>query len=137
VTVTLADMSMTSMMTGAAPLGAHIMLRAAPATVPAGKVSLVAENLGWRTHDLVVLPLDAGAAVGARAAGSDGRVDETGSLGEASSSCAAGTGDGITAGTAGWVTLTLAPAATSSSATSRITTDGKRATGSTSNERSR
>ena len=37
------------------------------------------------------------------------RVDETGSLGEASASCAAGTGEGITAGSVGWTTLRLAP----------------------------
>jgi uncharacterized cupredoxin-like copper-binding protein len=39
----------------------------------------------------------------------DGKVDETGSLGEASADCAAGTGDGIPAGAVGWVTLTLPP----------------------------
>ena len=109
VTVTLADMGMTRMMGGVAPLGAHMMLRAAPATVAAGKVSLVATNMGWRTHELVVLPLAAGATAGARVPGSDGKVDENGSLGEVSRSCAAGTGDGITAGAVGWVTLTLAP----------------------------
>jgi hypothetical protein len=33
-----------------------MMLRAVPHTVPAGEVSLVAENMGWRTHELVILP---------------------------------------------------------------------------------
>ena len=39
----------------------------------------------------------------------DGRVDETASLGEASASCAEGTGDGITSGSIGWVSLKLPP----------------------------
>jgi hypothetical protein len=69
--VTLADMGITQMMGGTAPLGAHMMLRAVPATVPAGKVSLVAENRGWRTHELVILPLAAG---NRSASGSPGRT---------------------------------------------------------------
>jgi uncharacterized cupredoxin-like copper-binding protein len=109
VTVTLADMGMTQMMGGTAPLGAHMMLRAAPATVPAGKVNLVAQNRGWRTHELVILPLAAGGQPGQRAPGPDGTVDEKGSLGEASASCGVGAGEGIRAGTVSWVTLTLAP----------------------------
>lgn len=108
-TVMLGDMGMTQMMGGTAPLGAHMRLRAAPSTLPSGQVSLVAENLGWRTHELVVLPLAPGQTAGQRVAGSDGKLDETGSLGEASASCAAGTGDGISAGSVGWATLTLAP----------------------------
>jgi uncharacterized cupredoxin-like copper-binding protein len=86
-----------------------MMLRAVPATVPAGKVSFVVGNMGWRTHEMVVLPLAPGQAAGQRVPGADGEVDETGSLGEASASCAAGTGEGIKAGTVGWVTLNLAP----------------------------
>ena len=108
VTVTLADMGMTQMMGGTAPLGSQMMLRAAPATAPAGQISLVASNLGWRTHELVILPLADGAAAGHRVPSADGKVDETGSLGEASSSCAAGAGDGITSGAVGWTTVTLA-----------------------------
>jgi uncharacterized cupredoxin-like copper-binding protein len=109
VNVTLADMGMTQMMGGTAPLRAHMMLRAIPRTVAAGKVSLVAGNMGWRTHELVILPLAAGDSAGQRVPGPDGKVDETGSLGEASTSCGAGAGDGIRAGTASWATLTLAP----------------------------
>ena len=37
VNVTLADMGMTRMMGGTAPLGAHMMLRVSPATIPAGR----------------------------------------------------------------------------------------------------
>jgi uncharacterized cupredoxin-like copper-binding protein len=109
VTVTLADMGMSNMMGGTAPLGAHMMLRAAPQVVAAGQVSFVGQNRGWRIHELVVLPLPAGTAAGQRAPGADGKVDEAGSLGEASADCTVGTGDGIPAGAVGWVTLTLAP----------------------------
>jgi uncharacterized cupredoxin-like copper-binding protein len=109
VTVMLADMGMTQMMGGTAPLGVRMMLRASASSVSSGQVSLVAENTGWRTHELVVLPLAAGATVGHRVAGADGKVPETGSLGEASASCVTGSGEGITARSAGWVTLTLKP----------------------------
>ena len=74
VNVTLADIGMSRMMGGTAPLGAHMMLRVSPATIPAGQISVVASNLGWRTHELVILPLAAGAAAGQRAPGSDGKV---------------------------------------------------------------
>jgi uncharacterized cupredoxin-like copper-binding protein len=77
--------------------------------VPAGRVSLVATNAGSITHELVVLPLSAGQAAGGRVTDSNGRVDEAGSLGEASKSCGRGAGEGITPHTAGWVTLDLAP----------------------------
>ena len=109
VTVMLADMGMSQMMGGDAPLGAHMMLRAFPARVGAGEVTFVAVNRGWRTHELVLMPLGAGERAGQRVPGSDGQVDETGSLGEASASCAAGKGEGITVGTTGWLTLTLPP----------------------------
>jgi uncharacterized cupredoxin-like copper-binding protein len=108
ITVVLRDMGMTQMMGGTAPLGAHMMLRAVPAVVPAGQVSLIAENMGWRTHELVILPLTTGALRGQRVPGADGKVDETGSVGEASTPCGAGAGDGITSGSVGWTTLTLA-----------------------------
>ena len=109
VSVTVADMGMMSPMGGDAPMGARMLLQATPSTVPAGQVSFVVSNLGWRTHELVILPLPAGASAGQRVLGADGKVDETGSLGEASKSCGAGTGDGITYGTVGWTTITLKP----------------------------
>ncbi|WP_344253845.1 sulfocyanin-like copper-binding protein [Terrabacter carboxydivorans] len=109
VTVTLMDMGMSRMMGGIAPMGAHMLLTAAPTTVHGGRVSIVVDNTGWRTHEVVVLPLASGAVAGQRPVGSDGKVDETGSLGEASSSCRAGAGDGIVSGAVGWVTLTLPP----------------------------
>ena len=82
VAVTLADMGMTQMMGGIAPMGARMMLNAGPATVAAGQISFVASNVGWRTHELVILPLSAGATAGGRIPASDGRVPETGSLGD-------------------------------------------------------
>jgi uncharacterized cupredoxin-like copper-binding protein len=109
VNVTMADMGMTRMIGGTAPLSAHMMLRVSPATIPAGQISVVASNLGWRTHELVILPLAAGAAAGQRVPGGDGKVAETGSLGEASHSCGSGTGEGITSGTVSWTTVTLPP----------------------------
>jgi len=109
VTVTLADMNMQRMMGGTAPLGARMMLRAAPVTIQSGQVSFGAENFGWRTHELVILPLGPDAESGQRTPGADGKVDETGSLGEASAKCAAGSGEGIPSGAVGWVTVTLPP----------------------------
>lgn len=109
VTVILGDMGMSRRMGGTAPIGSHMMLRATPATIPAGKVSLVALNMGWRDHELVILPLSSGRSAGQRVPDAQGKVDETGSLGEASASCAAGTGTGIAAGAVGWTTVTLEP----------------------------
>ncbi|MDQ2845916.1 MAG: hypothetical protein M3Y77_06125 [Actinomycetota bacterium] len=108
VRVTLADMGMTRMMGGTAPMGAHMMLHANPAMVPVGQVSVVVSNMGWRAHELVILPLAAGATAGQRIVGSGGKVAETGSLGEASGNCSVGAGSGIPAGRVGWVTVTLA-----------------------------
>jgi uncharacterized cupredoxin-like copper-binding protein len=105
--VTVGDMGMTTTMDGDAPLGEHMMLRAVPAQVPSGQVSFVVGNMGWRTHELVLLPLGPGQNAGERVPGADGQVDETGSLGEAAASCAAGSGEGIKSGTVGWVTLNL------------------------------
>ena len=95
------------MMGNAAPN--HMMLRAWPEGVPAGQVSFVAVNRGWRIHELVVLPLAANQQAGQRTPGADGTVEESSSLGEASKACGAGEGDGIEPGTTGWVTLRLAP----------------------------
>jgi len=79
------------------------------ARVSAGTVSFRVVNTGSLVHELVVLPLTGTQRVGERAVGADGRVDETGSVGEASKTCGAGAGDGINPGAIGWVTLTLAP----------------------------
>lgn len=89
--------------------GQQMMLRANARTVPAGTVSFVAVNHGTRTHELIVLPLTAGASVGDRSVGAGRRVDEAGSIGEASHTCGTGPGEGISVGTVGWVALSLIP----------------------------
>jgi uncharacterized cupredoxin-like copper-binding protein len=107
VDVTATDMGR-GMMGGTGPYGMGMMrLSASPATVAAGTVSLRVVNAGARTHEVVVLPLPAGQAVGQRTVGSNGEVDESGAVGEASRNCGAGTGDGIASGAVGWTTLTL------------------------------
>jgi uncharacterized cupredoxin-like copper-binding protein len=80
-----------------------------PPTVPAGTVSLRVHNSGALTHEVIVLPLGSGQYPGQRAIGTDGRVDESGSLGEASRSCGADEGDGILAGANSWTTINLPP----------------------------
>ncbi|NMM24419.1 MAG: hypothetical protein HHJ11_13165 [Phycicoccus sp.] len=99
-----------AMMGGSSGMGIGAMfLSADRATVPAGTVSFVATNIGSIEHELVVLPLADGVAPGSRRIGGGNKVDETGSLGEASNSGGAGAGEGITPGASGWVSLTLAP----------------------------
>jgi len=84
-------------------------LSASPSTISSGKVNIVVTNMGRRTHELVVLPLAAGQRAGMRTVGTDGKIDESGSLGEVSNNCASGSGEGILSGSRGWTTLTLAP----------------------------
>lgn len=72
-------------------------------------MSFRAINTGTQRHELVVVPLAAGQSPGNRHVGSDGKVDEADSLGEASKSCAEGSGDGITPGTTGWTSINLKP----------------------------
>jgi uncharacterized cupredoxin-like copper-binding protein len=79
--------------------------------VPAGTVSLRVANIGSLTHELVVLPLATRAEVSRRAVATNGKVSETGSVGQASHSCGEGSGDGLAPGAIGWTTLNLAPGA--------------------------
>jgi uncharacterized cupredoxin-like copper-binding protein len=78
-------------------------------TVRHGTISFLVTNRGSVSHEMVVLPLEKSQLAGTRAIGGDGKVDETGSLGEASNSCRSGPGEGILPGTSGWVTVTLPP----------------------------
>jgi uncharacterized cupredoxin-like copper-binding protein len=89
--------------------GGMMRLTATPTSIPAGPVSFVATNVGSVNHEFVILPLPANQIVGTRTIQSDGTVDETGSLGEASNSCGTGSGDGMAPGASSWVTVTLAP----------------------------
>lgn len=110
---TVVDVSLVDM--GGPMMGSRRMMGGAMrvgvdrASVPAGEVSFVVTDLGRLDHELVVLPLGADQQVGTRPIGPDGRVDESGSLGEASASGGESAGDGIRPGSSGWVTLTLAP----------------------------
>jgi len=78
-------------------------------TVPHGTVSFLVTNDGSIDHEMVILPLAGSQTAGARPVGGDGKVDEAGSLGEASKTGGAGAGDGIAPGASGWVTVSLAP----------------------------
>ncbi|MEB0286948.1 sulfocyanin-like copper-binding protein [Cryobacterium sp. 10I1] len=77
--------------------------------VGSGVVSFLATNEGSIRHELVILPLTDSQVAGSRPTSSENKVDETASLGEASATCNAGEGSGIAPGSAGWVTLNLAP----------------------------
>ncbi|MFI6926019.1 sulfocyanin-like copper-binding protein [Nonomuraea spiralis] len=109
--VSLSEMGSGMMSPGPNPgsHGTRMRLTVTPSSVPAGKVSLRAYNAGALAHEVVVLPLPAGQTPGRRVTGSDGRVSETGSLGEASRTCGAGAGNGIAPGSTSWTTLTLRP----------------------------
>jgi len=89
--------------------GGAMGLSADHATVPHGTVSFMVTNDGNIDHEMVILPLAGSRTAGARPVGGDGKVDEAGSLGEASKTGGAGAGDGIAPGASGWVTVTLAP----------------------------
>ena len=109
INVALGDMGMSQMMGGLAPRNVQMRLVAIPSRVTAGEVSIAVSNLGWRKHELVVLPLDKGAVAGERVPNSQGKIDETGALGEASKNCGEGTGEGVEGGAVSWVTLNLKP----------------------------
>ena len=112
VNVTVTDMG--DGMMGAGPMTGNrtasmMRVHAGRQSVAAGVVSLRVANTGGLTHELIVLPLPAGQHVGQRSVGADGRIDETGAVGEASRTCGEGEGEGIDAGSVGWTTLQLAP----------------------------
>jgi len=93
---------------GGWPRGGMMRILTSATAVRAGTLSLRVANTGSLVHELVVLPVPTGSGVGQRAVGADGRIDETGSLGEASRSCGAGAGAGINPGSLGWVAVQLA-----------------------------
>lgn len=106
--VTLTNMG-GPMMGGNSVRGGMMRLSTSTSSAPSGTVSFVATNVGSVNHEFLVLPLPEGQIVGTRAIRDDGTVDEVGSLGEASNTCGAGSGEGITPGASSWVTLKLAP----------------------------
>lgn len=91
---------------GDGPLRAGVMgLSADQATAPHGKVSFRVTNAGAVAHEMVILPLTVSQEVGSRPFGAGAKVDESGSLGETSSSG----GGGIAPGASSVLTVTLAP----------------------------
>jgi uncharacterized cupredoxin-like copper-binding protein len=89
--------------------GGSMRLSADHATVPHGTVSFLATNGGSINHEMVILPLPASQAVGARPTGADAKANEAGSLGEASNTNGKGAGQGVVPGASSWITVTLAP----------------------------
>lgn len=89
---------------------APMMLRLipSPSSISTGQVTFIVTNYGALNHEFLVLPMPA-YGVGTRPVGSDGKINESQSLGEASTSCGAGPGNGISTGSRSWVTLTLPP----------------------------
>lgn len=100
---------MDGQMMGSSMAGGSMRLVTSTAHAAAGTVSFRVVNMGTLVHEFIVLPLAAGQSVGDRVPTSNGRVDEAGSLGEASNTCAAGAGTGLDPGAIGWVTLQLPP----------------------------
>jgi uncharacterized cupredoxin-like copper-binding protein len=107
------NVSVTNMggpMMGGGPMSGGAMgLTADRATVRHGTVSFLVSNGGSVTHELVVLPLPESQIVGTQPLGGDGKIDEAGSLAEASNTCGEGAGQGVLPGASGWVSVTLAP----------------------------
>ena len=64
---------------------------------------------GVVNHEMVVLSLAGAQVMGTRPFDGQARIDETGSLGEASTSGGEGKGEGITPGASGRMTVSLAP----------------------------
>jgi uncharacterized cupredoxin-like copper-binding protein len=89
--------------------GGAMHMSADRATVPHGSVSFLVTNSGSINHEMVILPLPDAQIAGTRPTGGDAKVDEKGSLGEASATCGEGAGQGIVPGASGWVTITFAP----------------------------
>ena len=101
------DVILSDMGGGMMESGRMMSVSATPATVASGDVSFRVWNQSlMMLHELVVMPLGQGRG-GARPIGSDGRVSEDESLGEASNACGQGAGEGIPPGSASWVTLHL------------------------------
>lgn len=110
VTLTVANMGGPMMGQGNGTVyGGGMRMSADRATVPSGRVSFLVTNGGSINHEMIILPLPDNQIAATRPVGGDGKVDEKGSLGEASATCGEGAGQGIAPGASGWVTITLAP----------------------------
>lgn len=96
------------MMGGPGTMGS-IALTADHATATHGSVSFLVTNAGRYADEVVILPLPGEQAAGTRPIGGDGKIDEAGSVGEASATCAEGAGQGILLRSSGWVSVNLPP----------------------------
>ena len=110
VNVTLTNMGGPMMGGGNGPMsGGAMRLNSDRAAVRSGTVSFLVTNGGSVAHEMVVLPLSGSQIVGTRSIGGDAKIDEAGSLGEASNTCAEGPGQGILPGTSSWMRVQLKP----------------------------
>ena len=107
VNVTATDMG--GPMMGGPGMMRGMRLTADHATVPHGPVSFLVANAGRYANEMVILPLPGTQIAGTRPVGGDGKINEAGSLGEASATCAEGAGQGIVPRSAGWVSVDLPP----------------------------
>jgi uncharacterized cupredoxin-like copper-binding protein len=89
--------------------GGAMRLSTDRATVAPGTTSFLVTNVGSVSHEMLILRLPDSQIVGTRPIGGDGRIDEVGSLGEASKTCGEGAGQGIAPGATSWVTVDLQP----------------------------
>ncbi|MEO8555909.1 MAG: plastocyanin/azurin family copper-binding protein [Actinomycetota bacterium] len=89
--------------------GGSMRLSADQATVAHGTVSFLVTNGGGVNHEMVILPLPDSQTVGTRPIGGNAKIDEAGSLGEASNNNGKDAGEGVAPGASSWTTVTLAP----------------------------
>ena len=89
--------------------GGSMRLSADQITVARGTVSFLVTNGGSITHEMVILALPDSQTVGTRPIGEDAKIDEAGSLGEASNTNGKGAGQGVAPGASSWITVNLAP----------------------------
>ena len=89
--------------------GGSMRLSADQVTVAHGTVSFLVTNGGGINHEMVILPLPTSQTVGTRPIGANAKIDEAGSLGEASNNNGKDAGEGIAPGAASWTTVTLTP----------------------------
>lgn len=109
VSVSLTNMGGPMMRQRNGTMGGAMRITADRSTVAHGTVSFLVTNEGTISHELIILPLPEGQISGTRPIGADAKIDEAGSLGEVSNTCAEGSGQGILPGASGWFTVTLPP----------------------------
>ena len=107
--VSLTDMGGPMMRRPSGMMGGAMRMTADQSTVTHGPVSFLVTNAGSVNHELVVLPLPDNQIPGTRPIRGDARIEEAGSLGEASNTCADGARAGKQPRAAGGGTNTQPP----------------------------